>query len=214
MVIDAYTGQVRLYKIADEPIVNTWARIYPELFTPAEEMPQSIRDHIMYPKQLFQVQFDAIYPDYHMTDALTFYNLEDMWTNAKDVLGPIVSQGASITFNSRPLHWTAETGKGPLPASTEEIQFTLTSAFTNQGVMNLRAIPMVYQDGDDYGRIMVLRVPKCHFYPGPEQAEAAIDQDPKISEQISWWNRMGAEVVRGHIAPLIIGGDSATAGMI
>jgi hypothetical protein len=73
--------------------------------------------------------------------------------------------------------------------------------------MNLRAIPMVYQDGDDYGRIMVLRVPKGHFYPGPEQAEAAIDQDPKISEQISWWNRMGAEVVRGHIAPLIIGDE-------
>ncbi len=207
VVIDAYTGQVRLYKIADEPIVNTWARIYPELFTPADEMPQNIRDHIMYPKQLFQVQFDAIYPEYHMTDAMTFYNLEDIWTNAKDVLGPIVSQGASITFNSRPLHWMTETGKGPLPASTEEIQFTLTSAYTNQGVMNLRAIPMVYQDGDDYGRIMVLRVPKGHFYPGPEQAEAAIDQDPKISEQISWWNRMGAEVVRGHIAPLIIGDE-------
>ena len=73
--------------------------------------------------------------------------------------------------------------------------------------MNLRAIPMVYQDGEDYGRIMVLQVPKGHFYPGPEQAEAAIDQDPEISQQISWWNRMGAEVVRGHIATLVIGNE-------
>ena len=59
----------------------------------------------------------------------------------------------------------------------------------------------------DYGRITVLQVPKSYFYPGPEQAEAAIDQNPEISEQISWWNRMGAEVVRGHIAPLIIGDE-------
>ena len=66
---------------------------------------------------------------------------------------------------------------------------------------------MVYQDGEDYGRIMVLRVPKGHFYLGPEQAEAVIDQDPSISEQISWWNRMGAEVVRGHLATLVIGNE-------
>ena len=29
---DAYTGQIQLYKFADEPIVNTWADIYPDLF--------------------------------------------------------------------------------------------------------------------------------------------------------------------------------------
>jgi hypothetical protein len=38
-----------------------------------------------------------------------------------------------------------------------------------------------------------------------EQADALIDQDPSISEQIGWWNRQGAEVIRGHTSTLIIG---------
>jgi len=207
VTVDAYTGDVRLYKISDEPIVKTWAGIYPELFTPKEEMPQSIRDHMMYPLQLFQAQFDEAYVDYHMKDPLTFYNMEDMWDDAKTVLGPIITQGRAMMFDILPFNWMAETGKGVLPSSKEGTQFTLSSAYTNRGSMSLRALPMVYQDGEDYGRIVVLQLPKAYFYPGPEQAEAAIDQNPEISEQISWWNRMGAEVVRGHIAPLVIGNE-------
>jgi hypothetical protein len=205
ITLDAYTGDVRFYQISDEPIVKTWAGIYPELFTPAEEMPQSIREHMMYPLQLYQAQFDETYPDYHMTNSLTFYNQEDMWDDAKTVLGPIITEGRAMMFDILPFNWLSETGTGVLPASSERTQFTISSAYTNREAMTLRAVPVVYQDGEDYGRITVLQVPKSYFYPGPEQAEAAIDQNPEISEQISWWNRMGAEVVRGHIAPLIIG---------
>ena len=40
---------------------------------------------------------------------------------------------------------------------------------------------------------------------GPEQADAAIDQDPFISQNFSWWNRRGTEVIRGHTTLLPIG---------
>jgi len=40
---------------------------------------------------------------------------------------------------------------------------------------------------------------------GPEQADAAIDQDPTISQYFSWWNRRGTEVIRGHTTLLPIG---------
>ena len=127
-----------------------------------------------------------------------------MWDDAKTVLGPIINEGGGMMFDIRPFHWFTETGKGAVPASGETTQFVMSSAYTNREAINIRAIPMVYQDGEDYGRMIVLQVPKGYFYPGPEQAEAAIDQDPTISEQISWWNRMGSEVVRGHIAPLVV----------
>ncbi|TDJ49777.1 MAG: hypothetical protein E2O48_00265 [Gemmatimonadetes bacterium] len=204
--VDAYTGQVRLYQISDDPIVETWASIYPDLFTPDTLMPATVREHLQYPVQLFHIQFDDVYKLYHMTDPMTFFNMEDVWDDADEVLGPILDQGKAITFSIEPYHWIAETG-GALPASEQRIQFALAMVFTNEKAVNLRSIPIVYQDGSDYGRIVVLQVPKGHFYLGPEQADAAIDQDPFISQQIMLWNRLGADVIRGHTTTLVVDGE-------
>ena len=118
--------------------------------------------------------------------------------------GPVIGEGEAITFSIEPRHWIAETGD-LLPAAEEPIQFAQSMVFTNEHALNLRSIATVYQDGADYGRKVVLQVPKGHFTPGPEQADAVIDQEPDISEQISWWNRTGSEVIRGHTSTLILG---------
>lgn len=204
IVVDAYTGEVTLYQYADEPVANTWANIYPSLFTTAQEMPADIRNQLTFPQQMFHIQFDNIYYKYHMTDPLTFYNMEDMWDDADEVKGAILDEGKAITFSIEPRHWIGETGN-VLPASSEATQFIVSKVFTNEQALNLRAIPLVYQDGDDYGRKIVLQVPKGHFSHGPEQADALIDQDPDVSEQIGWWNRRGAEVIRGHTSTLVMG---------
>ncbi|HUO84099.1 MAG TPA: UPF0182 family protein, partial [Thermoanaerobaculia bacterium] len=94
-----------------------------------------------------------------------------------------------------------------LPASQERVQYAMSMPFTNEKALNLRAMPMVYQDAPDYGKLMVLQVPKGTFVPGPEQADAAIDQDPFISQNFSWWNRRGTEVIRGHTTALIVGNE-------
>ena len=39
----------------------------------------------------------------------------------------------------------------------------------------------------------------------PEQADAATDQEPVISQNFSWWNRRGTEVIRGHTTLLPVG---------
>jgi uncharacterized membrane protein (UPF0182 family) len=38
VVMDAYSGQITFYKMTDDPIVSTWARVYPDLFRPASAM--------------------------------------------------------------------------------------------------------------------------------------------------------------------------------
>lgn len=201
--INAATGQVQLYKIADAPVINSWAAVYPSLFVNGDQMPAEVRQQLTYPLQLFHLQFDDLYIYYHMNDPMYFFNMEDMWDDADEVLGPVLDEGKAITFSIEPYHMLVETG-GILPASAEKQQFVMTMPYTPEGARNLRAMPMVYQDGQDYGRLMVLMIPKGVFVTGPEQADAIIDQDPDISEKISWWNRLGTEVIRGHTSLLLI----------
>lgn len=201
--INAATGQVQLYQIADAPVINTWAAIYPTLFMDGDQMPDEVRQQLTYPLHLFHILFDDLYIYYHMDDPMYFFNMEDMWDDADEVLGPLLDQGRAVTFSMEPYHMLVETG-GILPAAAEQQQFVMSMVFTPEGARNLRAIPIVYQDGEDYGRMFVLTVPKGLFVTGPEQADAIIDQNPEISEQISWWNRLGTDVIRGHTSLLLI----------
>jgi uncharacterized protein len=202
--VDAYTGEVKLYKFADEPIINSWAKIYPDLFEEREEMPSELAEQVQYPVQLMHIQFDDLYIYYHMTDPLTFFSFEDAFDDADEVVGPILDEGSAISFSIEPYYWLAETGDS-LPASSDDTQFAMSTVFTPEGALNLRAIITAYMDGDDYGKLSMLQVPKGEFFPGPEQADAAIDQDAFISQQIGLWNRTGLEVIRGHTTPLVIG---------
>ncbi len=206
--VDAYSGQIKLYKFAKgEPILETAAGIYPDLFTPAEEMPADVRAQLQYPVQLMHIQFDDQYILYQMSDTMTFFNMEDMWDDADEVLGPILDHGHAIRFSIEPFYCVLDTGDGVLPPAKERTQFSMAMVFTPEGALNLRAIPIVYQDGEDYGRIVCLHVPKGHFFPGPEQADAAIDQDPVIAQMFTWWTRRGIEVIRGHTTTLLVEGE-------
>lgn len=206
VVIDGFKGSVTYYKWADEPVVNTWASIYPDLFTEASEMPADDRAQVQYPVQFFHSQFDDLYIYYHMKEAIEFFNLEDLWDDGDEVVGPILDEGPAITFSIEPYYWIAQTG-GSMPSSQEDHQFVMSMMFTPENAINLRAIATVYQQGDDYGKINVLQVPKGKFFPGPEQADAAIDQDALISSQITLWNRLGTEVIRGHTTALVVDGE-------
>ena len=206
-VVDSTTGDITLYQISDDPISNTWASIYPGLFTPKDQMPTSIKEHLTYPIHLFHLQFDDLFIYYHANDPMYFFNQEDLWDDGDEVLGPVLDQGKAITFSNEPYTFMLETGKGVIPAAKEKTQFALGMVFSPEKALNLRGIPLAYQDGEDYGRLVALQVPKGYFYPGIEQADAAIDQTPEISEQISWWNRVGTDVIRGHTTALLLGNE-------
>jgi uncharacterized protein len=204
--VDAYTGQLRFYRIASSPIVDAWSKIYPGLFLPAEQMPAGVSRQLTYPTQLFHIQFDDLYIYYHMKDPMYFFNMEDMWDDGDEVLGPILDTGKAITFSIEPYTWMAVTGPpGPLPASAHRVQYALGMPFTPEKALNLRALPVAYQDPPDYGKLTVLQIPKGQYVMGPEQADAAIDQEPEISQNFSWWNRRGTEVIRGHTTLLLVG---------
>lgn len=207
VVVDAMTGQVDLYQFADEPVVQTWAAIYPGLFKPKDAMPPEIRAHVQYPQELMSIQFNKIYPFYHQRDALTFYSGEDLIDDADEVVGPILGEsGATITFSQGLFWWVAEAG-GAMVDAENPVQFALSKSYTPQDPLNLRALATVYQTGEDYGTLSVLKLPKGMFFMGPEQADAAIDQDSFIAQEIGLWNRLGVEVIRGRTSTLIVEGE-------
>ena len=82
-VVDAYTGDVTFYVVDDEdPILSAWRGAFPDLFTPLEEMPAELREHLRYPEDLFRIQTD-MYSKYRIDPALFFQRDGNAWSVAQ-----------------------------------------------------------------------------------------------------------------------------------
>ena len=54
VIVDAYNGKINFYALDDmDPILRTYERIFPDLFKPFESMPDDLKKHVRYPKDLF-----------------------------------------------------------------------------------------------------------------------------------------------------------------
>lgn len=79
VTIDAYNGDVNFYVIDNEdPIAETYKKIYPDLFKNISTMPEGLREHIRYPNNMFKIQA-SVYEKYHMNQVKVFYQKEDLW---------------------------------------------------------------------------------------------------------------------------------------
>lgn len=78
VLIDAYDGTTTFY-ITDksDPIIMTYRNMYPDLFT-EEELPNDIKQHLVYPKFLYNIQAD-IMNIYHDISEDTLYRADDIW---------------------------------------------------------------------------------------------------------------------------------------
>ncbi|MGB3615765.1 MAG: UPF0182 family protein, partial [Elainellaceae cyanobacterium] len=85
VVVDAYHGTVAFY-IADpdDPIIQSWSRIFPGMFQALDDMPDALRRHIRYPQDFYRVQAQQLMT-YHMTDPRVFYNREDEWRAPSEI---------------------------------------------------------------------------------------------------------------------------------
>jgi len=216
VTVDAFSGEVHLYRISDDPIVEAWSRVYPTLFEPRSSMPSPVEAQLTYPLQWFHIQFDDIYKRYHQRDPIEFYNVEDLWDDADEVVGSI-GRGLTefgttdqMTFSYEGYNLLLDPNDLPPGWSDvplEDLQFTLLMPFTPDGARNLRALVLAFQDPRHYGELLNLRIPQGEFIAGPEQADAYIDDDAQVNQQITLWVRHGSEVVRGHTILLPVRGD-------
>ena len=186
VVIDAYNGDVNFYIAdSDDPIINTWNKVFPRLFKPLAEMPLSLQNNIRYPEDLFSTQSERLLT-YHMTDAQVFYNREDQWQIPQEIYG---NESQSV----EPYYLIIR-----LPTATAE-EFILLHPYTPVSRPNLIAWLAARSDGDNYGKLLLYKFPKQRLVYGPKQIEALINQDPVISQQISLWNREGSRAIQGNL---------------
>ena len=214
--MDAYTGRVDFYIIEENPIINVWENIYPGLFTSDFSMPESVRAQLTYPLQWLHIQFDDIYKRYHQKHPIEFYNVEDLWDDADEVVGSLgaglteFGTGDQMTFScegSNILVDPADLPEGADIGIPGELQYVLMMPFTPEGARNLRSLVIALQDPGRYGELLNLRIPQGVFIAGPEQADTSIDNDAQVNQQITLWIRHGSEVVRGHTILLPVKGD-------
>jgi uncharacterized protein len=187
--VDAYNGTINLYLAdADDPIIQTYARIFPGTLKPLAEMPESLRPHLRYPEDKFRLQA-RVFAAYHMNEPQEFYNKEDQWTIAQ-------MPGAAQNEQPQPMEPYYTIMK--LPNEQKE-EFILMLPFTPQRKDNLAAWMVARSDGENYGKLAAYRFPKQQLVFGPKQIAARITQDPEISRQLTLWNQRGSRVIFGTL---------------
>ncbi len=191
VVIDAYNGTTTFYTFDNEdPILNAYRRIFPDLFKDASAMPLALRNHVRYPESLFKLQSE-VYGLYHMTNPEVFFNREDLWTVATET--GLDSEGNQAVGPMQPNFVLMK-----LPGESG-VEFVEILPFTPANRNNLIGWIAARSDGANYGNAIVYDFPKTRLVDGPQQIEARIDQNAQLSGQLTLWNQQGSHVRRGSL---------------
>src|SRR5690554_2884781 len=168
-----------------DPLAMTYQKIFPDLFSPEEEIPLPVREHFRYPQDLFEIQTE-IYSIYHMNNPEVFYNKEDLWNISNE-------RYAGSNVRVEPYYIIIK-----LPDQERE-EFVLMLPFTPVNKNNMIAWMAARSDGENYGELLVYRFSKDRLIYGPMQVESRIDQEPEISQLLSLWSQRGSQVIRGNM---------------
>ncbi len=191
-VIDAYNGSVTFYVTdPEDALIQTYQAIFPKLFVPAEQMPESLRVHLRYPEDFFNIQA-SVYQTYHMEDARVFYNKEDLWTVPNELYFGTQQQMEPYYIIMC------------LPDEEKE-EFLLMLPFTPENKNNTIGWLAARSDGENYGKLLAYLFPKERLVYGPSQIENRIGQDTVITEQLALWGRGGSRVIRGNLLLIPLG---------
>jgi len=186
VTIDAYDGTVVFHLVdPSDPMAATLSRVFPELFRPLATMPADLRERLRYPQGIFGLQA-AMYATFHMTSPDALYNREDQWD--------IPSLDAQEGGQPMSPYYTIM----KLPGGTDP-EFVQMLPYTPRQKDNLAAWLVARSDGDNYGKLMVVQLPKQTVIFGPRQISARISQDQVIAPQITLWNQQGSEVIQGTL---------------
>ena len=185
LVIDAYNGSLTAYVSAPaDPLIRTWARIFPGIFVPLDSMPADLRAHLRYPDDIYRIQ-TGLYTTYHMGAPEDFYHREDQWQ-----IPQVTRADESVPFMRHIIMRLPEESKA---------EFIYMVPFTPRGKENLAAWMVARNDGEFYGKLLVYRLSRQSLVFGPRQIENRINQNTEIARQVSLWDQRGSRVIRGDL---------------
>jgi uncharacterized membrane protein (UPF0182 family) len=213
VVIDAYNGSMRFYVMdPNDPIVATYAKAFPKLFTPATDMDRlnpGLRAHLRYPEDLFRVQTN-MYGRYHIQNPGDFYTQANAWTISQDPgSGSPGTTGVTQTFGVNGQVITTRAKRMDptyllthLPGESQQ-NFLILQPFVpvspSDKQQNLTAVMTAKSDPGSYGTLQVLVTPPGQLIDGPALINSTINANKDISQEISLLNQQGSQVKLGNV---------------
>ena len=198
-VVNAYDGTLNYYVVDEEdPIIQSYVDIFPELFSSKSEMSSELLDHIRYPEDLFTIQSD-MYRDYHMIDPKVFYADEDPWVIPTDSattprVATLRGEFTEIGFKPMLPYYLLMN----LPGETD-LSYLIFQPFNPENRPNMQSFLVADADPENYGQLIDFRLPKGEFVDGPSQFATRINQDPDISQIFTLLDQQGSSVIKGNL---------------
>ncbi len=184
VVIDAVNGDPQFYIVdKSDPIANSYSKIFPKLFKNSESIPSGIKEHFRYPEGLFSLQCNVL-GKYHITDPGVFYSGDDVWS--------IASNQEKVDGKNEASYLMMK-----LPNKSKE-EMILLEYFNTKGRDNMVSLFGARMDGDNYGKMVLYRLPPKQTVYSPVLFKQKINQDTIISKQLSLWNTQGSQVEFGE----------------
>lgn len=209
VIVDASDGSVTVYAFDEaDPIMSAWREVFPDAIRPRSEIPAELAMHLRIPQALYAIMTER-YASVHVDDAKTFYQADDAWQVARDPVGCLNGVEPTVakllpSSGEQACHRSVMVPRYLLANVQGKDRFLVTRSFTpaGQGRANLVA----YMAADALtGELFVFELPTSTRVLGPEQAQASINQDPSVSQQVSLWNQQHSKVIYGDLISAPIG---------
>lgn len=203
--VDAYDGSVTLYAWEEEdPVLQAWQKVYPATVEPLDAMSSELMSHVRYPTDLFKVQ-RAMLGTYHVEDAASFYNRDNIWATPADPQDDAVKQPPYYLTMRMP--------------DQDEPSYSLFTSFIPPGTgENSRNVLLGYLSVDadagsepgakreGYGELRLLEVSSDTTVAGPGQMQNNFNADPASADERNQLQIGDSELVLGNLLTLPVGG--------
>ncbi|MGH7552010.1 MAG: UPF0182 family protein, partial [Longimicrobiales bacterium] len=185
--VDGVTGAVAFFGLTnDDPILESYRRVFPGMIQPLQAMPPELIGHLRYPASFLQLQADIL-KEYHVNAPDVFFSSEDQWELPDD-------DGRAETGSFyRPTYMI-----GRIPG-TPEPEFFVMIPFIARARQNMTALLFVRNDAEHYGEIVLVEFPRDRQVTGPRQVQSLLEQDPDISMQLALLRQKGSDVGFGRL---------------
>ena len=190
VLIDAYDGTINYY-ITDknDPIISAYQKIYPELFIDDTSLiPEEIKEQFIYPEFLYNIQAEIL-ERYHNVQTDVLYRQDDIWNIATHNTSKVTTKvGTEIT----PYYTMLKT------VDNENATLGLVLPYTPKGKQSLISYLVGrYENGE--AKLTLYKYQTDSNVLGPMQIDTQLEQDERISEEISELNALGTKISKSMI---------------
>lgn len=192
VTIDPYNGTTNFYIVdPTDPIVTSYAKIYPNLFKNAEELPQSISKHIIYPEYLYNIQAEVL-KQYHNIQAEVLYRQDDVWDVSKE---NTTRTSSTVTGTDiKPYYTQVKT------VDTSSSDLGLVIPYTIAEKQNIISYLVgTYDGGQNSKKLTLYKFKTENAILGTTQLDTLVEQDENISKELDTLNATGTKLEKNII---------------